>query len=135
LARRATTGAVVVGLADTGGGHTVTLRVRNREVAHALATVGSTVSLPLADPGPGWWVGEVALAPDELRADDRRVVVWHSAAPARVRAGPGSGPFVAAAIAALRSGGRISDGPTSRSTSGPVLRVHRPAACRSGVDW
>jgi hypothetical protein len=110
---RVTTGAVLVGLAGTPetAPTPVTLRVRNRDVAHALAGVGSTVSLPLVDPGPGWWVGEASLEPDELRADDRRVVVWHSAPPARVRAGPGSGPFVAAALAALRSGGRVSDGP------------------------
>lgn len=131
-AARVTTGAVVVGLAGTAeaGPSSVTLRVRNREVARALAGPGATVSLPLADPGPGWWVGEVSLEPDELRADDRRVVTWHAVPPARVRAAAGSGPFVAAALAALRAGGRISDGPEvsiDERPGAPVSIVMPPA--------
>ncbi len=131
-AARVTTGAVVVELAGTteAGSTPVTLRVRNREVARALAGAGSTVSLPFTDPGPGWGVGEVALEPDELRADDRRVVAWHTVPPARVRAAPGSGPFVAAALAALRAGGRVSDGPDvsiDERPSAPTSIVLPPA--------
>jgi hypothetical protein len=55
-------------------------------------------------------VGEVSLEPDELRADDRRAVVWHAVPPARVESGPGAGPFVTAALAVLRAGGRVADG-------------------------
>jgi hypothetical protein len=131
-AARVTTGAVVVDVAGTpeAGPTPVTIRVRSREVARALAGAGSTVSLPLGDPGPGWWVGEVSLDPDELRADDGRFVAWHTIPPARVRAAAGSGPFVAAALAALRAGGRVSDGPDisiDERPSAPTSIVLPPA--------
>lgn len=107
-----TTGAVVVTLGGTpaAGPTPVTLRMRNREVARALAGVGSTVNLPFPATGSGWWVGEVSLEPDELRADDRRMVVWRAVDPARVRAGPGSGPYVNAALTAMLAGGRVREG-------------------------
>jgi hypothetical protein len=111
-AARVTSGAVVVTVegAPGAGEVPVTLRVRGRDVGRALAAVGATVTLPLGDAGPGWWVGEVSLEPDELRADDRRAVVWHAVPPARVESGPGAGPFVTAALAVLRAGGRVADG-------------------------
>jgi hypothetical protein len=111
-AARVTPGAVVVdvGGAPPSGEVPVTLRVRGRDIGRALATVGATVSLPLPHPGPGWWVGEVSLAPDELRADDQRAVVWHAVPPARVSPGPGAGPFVGAALEVLRAAGRIGSG-------------------------
>lgn len=111
-AARMATGGVVVTLGGTldAGPTPVTLRLRGREVARALASAGSTVTLPMTAPGPGWWMADVSVESDELRADDRRVVVWHAVPPARVRAGDGSGPFVAAALAALGAGGRVREG-------------------------
>ena len=88
--------------------------------ARGLATSGSegavgstaavTVSLPAQSLSPGWWVGEAALEPDELRADDRRPFAWRVAPPARVTATSGAGSFVAAALAALQEGRRVIDG-------------------------
>ncbi len=111
-ATRMAAGGVVVTLAGaTEAGPTpVTLRLRSREVARALASAGSTVTLPVSAPGSGWWVADVSVEPDELRADDHRVVVWHAVPPARVRAAAGSGPFVAAALTALLAGGRVREG-------------------------
>src|SRR6266571_682836 len=115
---RVTDGAAAVGIVGTpgagreGGAAPVTLRIRRREVGRALATPGSTVSISLPALGPGWWVGEVVLDADELRADDRRLLVWRVAPPARVAAPPsaGGGPFVAAALAVLEEGKRVRAG-------------------------
>ena len=104
----------------------VTLRVRGRDVARGLAAPGAAVTLPLADPGPGWWVGEITLDPDELRSDDRRLVVWHSVPPARVHADPAAGPFAAAAIAVLQAAHRVRDG-------AEVTLADRPGAGASVV--
>ena len=101
--------ATIVGTAGAGP-VPVTLRLRGRDVARGLAAPGSGIGLPLADPGPGWWVGEVTLEPDELRSDDRRLVVWHSVPPARVHADPSAGPFVSAAVAVLQAAHRVRDG-------------------------
>jgi Aerotolerance regulator N-terminal len=105
-------GSVTVTVVGTPGASPapVTLRVRGRDVARGLAAPGAAVTLPLADPGPGWWVGEITLEPDELRSDDRRLVVWHSVPPARVHADPAAGPFAAAAIAVLQAAHRVRDG-------------------------
>jgi len=115
---RVTDGAAAVGIVGTpgagreGGAAPVTLRIGGREVGRALATPGSTVSITLPSLGPGWWVGEVVLDADELRADDRRLLVWRVAPPARVAAPPsaGGGPFVAAALAVLEEGKRVRGG-------------------------
>ena len=115
---RVTDGAVAVGIVGTpgagreGGAAPVSLRIRGREVGRALATPGSTVSITLPLLGPGWWVGEVVLDADELRADDRRLLVWRVAPPARVAAPPsaGGGPFVGAALAVLEEGKRVRGG-------------------------
>ncbi len=106
----------------------VTIRIggarRDRErgsgeiAARGLATPGEggatrsavTVSLPVQSLAPGWWLGEAALEPDELRADDRRPFAWRVAPAARVTAAPGAGSFVAAALAVLQQGRRVSDG-------------------------
>jgi aerotolerance regulator-like protein len=111
-AARTVSGAVVVTLAGTPGSGEVpvTLRVRGADVGRTLAAVGATATLPLEDSRPGWWVGDVTLAPDEMRADDRRAIVWHAAPPARVTLGSGAGPFVAAALDVLRCGRRVVDG-------------------------
>src|SRR6266436_3368280 len=126
-------GAAVIELSGSmlGSGGTpqpvpVTLRIgagRNRGeiAARGLATPGRegtegatraavTVSLPAQSLAPGWWVGEAALEPDELRADDRRPFAWRVAPPARVMATSGAGSFVAAALAVLQEGRRVSEG-------------------------
>src|SRR5437773_2694698 len=115
---RMTDGAAAVGIVGTpgagreGGAAPVTLRIRGREVGRALATPGSTVSITLPSLDPGWWVGEVVLDADELRADDRRLLVWRVAPPVRVAAplSAGGGPFVAAALAVLEEGKRVRAG-------------------------
>ncbi|HXM38311.1 MAG TPA: BatA domain-containing protein [Gemmatimonadales bacterium] len=118
---RVTEGAAVVEVTGSGGAGTsaqpvpVTIRVgrdRGGSAARGLAAPGAavTVPLPAQSIAPGWWTGEATLEPDELRADDRRLFVWRVAPPARVTATPGAGPFVAAALAVLREGRRVSDG-------------------------
>jgi hypothetical protein len=108
---RVTDATVAVAVSGTAraGAVPVTLRIRGRDAARALASPGATVTLPLPDAAPGWRVGEVGLEPDELRADDRRVVVWHVVRPAGVRASPAAGPFVAAALSVLRAARRVTD--------------------------
>ena len=127
-----TEGAAVIELAgSTAGAVTaepvpVTIRIggggdRGEIAARGLATPGDradsglsgsvvTVSLPAQSLAPGWWVGEAALEPDELRADDRRRFAWRVATPARVTATPEAGGFVAAALAVLREAHRVADG-------------------------
>ena len=96
-------------------------RDRGEVTARGLATPGSdragvvprsavTVPLPAQSLTPGWWVGEAALEPDELRADDRRPFAWRVAPPARVTATATAGSFVAAALAVLQEGRRVRDG-------------------------
>jgi hypothetical protein len=97
----------------------VTIRIgagpnRGEIAARGLATPGRegsvTVSLPAQSLAPGWWVGEAALEPDELRADDRRPFAWRVAPAARAMATPSAGSFVAAALAVLQAGRHIIDG-------------------------
>ena len=117
---RVADGALAIAVAGTPGGSPapVTVRLRpagspagrNRDVGRALAAPGSSASVPLPSVAPGWWIGEAVLDPDELRADDRRAFVWRVALPARVRADPGAGPFVAAALGVLTQGRRIVEG-------------------------
>ena len=113
---RVTDGAATVGIVGTpgegGGAAPVTLRIRGREVGRALAAPGSTATITLPPLGAGWWVGEAVLDADELRADDRRSLVWRVAPPARVvaPASTGGGPFVAAALAVLEEGQRVRPG-------------------------
>jgi hypothetical protein len=130
---RVTEGAAVIELSGStvAGGAAppipVTIRIgagrrdRGEIAARGLATPGGdragavtgsavTVSLPAQSLAPGWWVGEAALEPDELRADDRRPFAWRVAPPARVMASAGAGSFVAAALAVLQEGRRIVEG-------------------------
>ena len=139
-AARVTDGAAVVDIVGTPGpgpdhgAVPVTLRVRDREVGRALAGPGSTVSITLPPLGPGWWVGEVALDPDELRADDRRLLVWRVAPAARVAAlrDAGGGPFVAAALAVLEEGRRVQRGAEvaigDRPEAGALVSIVMPPA-------
>ena len=118
-------GAAIIALSGSGAGGNdspqpvpVTIHIgggqrdRGAIAARGLATPGSavTVSLPVQSLAPGWWLGEAALEPDELRADDRRPFAWRVAPPARVTATSGAGSFVAAALAVLEEGRRVSEG-------------------------
>ena len=132
---RVSEGAAIIELSGSRGTGTaaalqpvpVTIRIgsgrdRGEVAARGLATVGNgsagdtvtraavTVSLPAQTLTPGWWVGEAALEPDELRADDRRPFAWRVAPPARVTATPGAGAFVSAALGVLRDARRIAAG-------------------------
>jgi hypothetical protein len=69
-----------------------------------------TVSLPAQSLTAGWWAGEAALEPDELRADDRRPFAWRVAPPARVTATAEAGSFAAAALSVLQEGKRVVPG-------------------------
>lgn len=122
---RVSEGAAVIDAVGSGGGsaQTVTVRVgreRSEIAGRGLATVGSTVAVPLPAQSltPGWKVGEAALEPDELRADDRRPFAWRVAPPARVTVTSAAGPFMAAALTVLREGRRIADGREVVITSG-----------------
>jgi Aerotolerance regulator N-terminal len=110
---RVTDDAVAIGVVGTPNARAgrVTVRLGDREVGRALAAPGATVSLTLPRLGVGWWQGEAALDADELRADDRRLLVWRVAPPARVNATADAGPFVAAALAVLEQGQRTQRGP------------------------
>jgi len=139
-AARVTDGTAAVGIVGTpgaggaGGAAPVTLRIGGREVGRALAAPGSTVSITLPPLGPGWWVSEAVLDADELRADDRRLLVWRVAAPARVAALPSTagGPFVAAALAVLEDGQRVRRGTEvaigDRPEAGTLVSVVLPPA-------
>ncbi len=115
-------GAVAVALGGTPGEApaAVALVVRGRETGHALVAAGAEVALPLPALAPGWWTGEVRLAPDELRADDARPIAWRVAPPARASADPAAGPFAAAALAVLRDAGRAAAGGEVRIGAAPA---------------
>ena len=99
----------VVGTPGTPPGP-LTVRLRGRPVARAIGAPGTTVTVSLSAPGPGWWAGDVELEADELRADDARPFVWRVAPPARVATGADAGPFLTAAIGVLRDAGRLAAG-------------------------
>jgi len=107
-------GAVLVAVTSSDGGDAVplTVRIGTRDVGRALAAPGegAAVSVALPPQRPGWWAGEAALEPDELRADDRRPFVWRVAPPARVAAGAAAGPFIGAALSVLRDARRVGEG-------------------------
>jgi hypothetical protein len=109
---RVTEGAVTIGVVGTPGAGVgaVTVRVRGREVGRTLAAPGSAASMTLPALGPGWWQAEAVLDPDELKADDRRLLVWRVAPPAPVAVLAGAGPFVATALAVLEEGQRTRRG-------------------------
>ena len=86
------------------------LATPGREGTEGATRAAVTVSLPAQSLAPGWWIGEAALEPDELRADDRRPFAWRVAPPAKVMAAPSAGSFVAAALEVLQAGRHIIDG-------------------------
>jgi aerotolerance regulator-like protein len=94
---------------DSGSGVPLTARVDNRRPSQALAHVGSTTTLELAGAPSGWWELSAELDPDELRADDRRVMAIRVAPVARVN-WDSTGRYVAAACEVLASNRRIVQG-------------------------
>src|SRR2546426_10777773 len=111
-AARVTDGVLGVTLSGTSGAGPapLTVRLRGRTVGRMLAAPGASVPIPLPSMAPGWWVGDVALDPDELRSDDRRAFVWRGAPPPRGRGGPRPGPPIAAAPGGLQPGKRGVEG-------------------------
>jgi Aerotolerance regulator N-terminal len=107
-------GALVVTLTGSASGDptAVTVRIGARDVGRALAAPGTgmAVSVTLPSERTGWWAGDAALEPDELRGDDRRPFVWRVAPPARVTAGPAAGPFIGTALSVLRDARRVAEG-------------------------
>lgn len=112
VAARVTEGVVVADVGGTSGAPPapITLTIGGRELGRALAAPGGGVTLALPPLAVGWWSGQLALEPDELRADDVRFLAWRVAPPAGVTAGPEAGSFVTAALAVLREGGRVGTG-------------------------
>lgn len=150
---RVSDGIAVVSVGGNAGARGAPLTVRvapsAREVGHALAVAGEEIAVPLPTGGPGWWVGEMTLEADELRADDRRVFAWRNAPPPGVVADSSVGQFVATALAVLREAGRvgvdrevtIADQPSPGACiivppSDPALigQLNRALAAR-GVRW
>jgi hypothetical protein len=86
------------------------LATPGREGTEGATRAAVTVSLPAQTLAPGWWIGEAALEPDELRADDRRPFAWRVAPAARVMAMPSAGSFVAAGLAVLQAGRHVVEG-------------------------
>lgn len=112
IAARVTDGVVVADVGGTPGAPAVpvTLTIGGREVGRALAAPGAAVTLALPSLSAAWWSGQLALEPDELRADDVRRLAWRVAPPARVTAGPEAGSFVTAALGVLREASRAGAG-------------------------
>ena len=89
----------------------VTVSLGGRAGARSLVAARDVASLTVAAPEPGWAVGEVALDPDELRADDRRPFAVRVVAPAAVAWDPAeTGPFLAEALGALARAGQVRAG-------------------------
>jgi hypothetical protein len=81
-----------------------------RTVARGLAVPGEAIRVPAAPMEKGWLAGSVELEPDELPGDDTRYFAVWVGDPPRVRLSPDAGPFVRAAVDALRSSSRLAHG-------------------------
>ena len=143
-------GSVIVSVGGSGSASSaVRLRVRDQEVARAVAAPGERVALRAQALPRGWFAARVALDPDELRADDEWQIALRIAEPAAARAGAGAGRFVQEGLSVLQSSGRVGKGDViaidDRVVSGrgvlippadPVLlgSVNRALAAR-GVPW
>ncbi|HEY7479659.1 MAG TPA: BatA domain-containing protein [Gemmatimonadales bacterium] len=103
-------GRITVALAgDSGLAVPLTARLGERPPRQALGHAGAAASLSLPGVPSGWWKLMAELAPDELRADDRRVGVVRVAPVARV-AWDSAGRHVAAACEVLAANRRIARG-------------------------
>jgi hypothetical protein len=94
---------------DSGPGIPVTVRLNDRPPAQALARVGGVTSLEIPGAPSGWWELTAQLDPDELRADDQRVIALRIAPVARV-SWDSTSRYVAAACEVLESNRRIIPG-------------------------
>lgn len=89
---------------------TVRLTMNDRDVARSFGGVNDRVVLSSSSPRSGWFVATVRLDPDELSGDDFRSLAVRVGPPAAAMAAPGSGSFVAEALAVLRQSGRAREG-------------------------
>ena len=94
---------------DSGAGVPITARLGTRPAAQALGHVGSAATMDIPGAPSGWWELSATLDPDELRADDRRVMAIRIAPVARVN-WDSTGRYVAAACEVLASNHRIVRG-------------------------
>ena len=94
---------------DSGAGVPLSARLGTRPPAQALGHVGSAATMDIPGAPRGWWELSAALDPDELRADDRRVMAIRIAPVARVN-WDSTGRYVAAACEVLASNHRIVRG-------------------------
>ncbi len=99
----------VVLAGDSGLAVPLTARLAERPPRQALGHAGAAATLALAAVPSGWWQLTAELAPDELRADDRRIGVVRVAPVARV-AWDSGGRHVAAACEVLAANRRIARG-------------------------
>jgi hypothetical protein len=96
-------------MGDSGAAVPVSARLGTRPPAQALGHVGSAATMDIPAAPSGWWELSAALDPDELRADDRRVMAVRIAPVARVN-WDSTGRYVAAACEVLASNHRIVRG-------------------------
>jgi aerotolerance regulator-like protein len=133
-------GALAVAIGGTrdasDGAFAVTLG--GRGLGRAMAAPGSGATMQLRPPPAGvtggelrgWMTGEVQLEPDELLGDNRRLFAWRARQPARVRADPGAGSFVAVALQVLADARRVAPGDevTIATRLAPGITVVLPPA-------
>ena len=103
---------------------TLTVRLGGREVARVVAGAGDAFAVRVSAQRSGWLAGEVALEPDELRADDRRAFAVRIAEPAGVVVEPGAdlGRFVGEGLAVLGAAGQVRQGPRGEVLLGETAR-------------
>ncbi len=94
---------------DSGLAVPLTARLAERPPRQALAHAGAAATLAIPGAPSGWWPLMAELAPDELRADDRRVGVVRVAPVARV-SWDSTDRHVAAACEVLAGSRRIGRG-------------------------
>jgi hypothetical protein len=80
-------------------------------LARGIASAGGEIRVTASPSERGWVAGVVELEPDELPGDDARYFAVWVGAPPRVTVTPGAGPFLRAAIDALRAASRLVEGP------------------------
>jgi hypothetical protein len=103
-------GSVVVEVGGRGAAAgEVDLALGGAIVARGLAGPGGSVVLAVDRIGPGWHAATIALAPDEMRADNLFHTALRGAVPAAVSA-LGAGEFVDAGLATLVAAGRVRAG-------------------------
>ncbi len=113
---------------------TVSLTSDARALGRGFGGAGDRVVLP-GSAQPGWHVAVLDLDPDELRADDRRFLALLATPAANVNLGSGAGVFVGEVVAALRTAGRVGNGPivTIGDTPGRGTTVVMPPADQAMV--